>query len=86
VTETGGLRSKAAGDCVGRGDGSGLTGVVATGGGDETEAWFGWPALAVGVGWTATWDTGAIGVATAPGSGEVERPEVWWLARGTVGA
>jgi hypothetical protein len=86
VTETGGLRSKAAGNCVGRGDGSGLTGTVATGGGDETGTCLRWPVPAAGVGRTATCATGAIGVATATGSGEVVRPEVWWLALGTAGA
>ena len=86
VTETGGLRSKAAGDWTGRGDGSGLTGTVTGGGGDETGTCFGWAAPAADFGWTATGVTGATGAATAPDSGEVVRPEVWWLAFGMAGA
>ena len=85
VTGAGGWRSRAAGVSVGRGDGSGLTGTVATGGGGEVETCFGRSALAAGVGCTAA-TTGTIGDATTPDDGEVVGPVLWWLVLGTAGA
>ena len=87
VTGAGGWRSRAARVCFGRGDGSGLTGTVATGGGGgEVETCFGRSALVAGVGCTAAGTTGTTGDATTPDDGEVVGPVLWWLVLGTVGA
>jgi hypothetical protein len=86
VTEAGGWRSVAAGESVGGGDGARLTGTVTAGGsGEEVGAGFGRPTLAAGVG-CATGATGAVGVATTPGGGEVVRREAWCPAFEMVGA
>ncbi len=87
VIEAGKSRSAAAGDCVGGGDGDGLSGTVAAGGGvDGAEVCFGRSALAAGVGCKSTGVTGTTGVAAAPDGSETACPEVRWPTFGMGGA